>query len=220
MIAQGNILGRRILFLGCHLDDIEYGCAGLIQVLKQDKKNKIRMDILSDHNENADNEVQLIRDRKEMESAMKILKCDSSEYHIGSLAGQRFDSNQQRIREYLINIKDKFVPDSVFFPAMGDIHQDHKTLSEEAFRIFRGGNCFGYEVIRSTHEFVPTFFCELTEKEIETKCNAIMEYHSQLTQSSAYYFNKNLIRSIAVYRGGFSEMPMAEAFEIYMYRMR
>lgn len=202
------------------MDDLEFGCGGIIQNLKNRKDTTLFLDVLSDHNENAANQIQLQRKTEEMDLAMKILGCDRGDYHVGNIAGQRFDSYQQKIREYLLKLRDNYSPDTVFFPCMGDVHQDHKTLSQESFRIFRGISCIGYEVIRSTQEFVPNLYYEMTEAQIERKCEAVMAYKSQLTESSAYYFNPNLIRSTAVYRGGFSGLSIAEAFEIYIINIR
>lgn len=214
------MIGKRVLFLGCHMDDVEFGCGGIIQDLKHRKDTTLFLDVLSDHNENAANELQLQRKMEEMDLAMKILGCDREDYHVGKIAGQRFDSYQQKIREYLLELRDNYCPDTVFFPAMRDVHQDHKTLAQESFRIFRGSSCLGYEVIRSTKEFVPNLYYEMTEDQIERKCEAVMAYKSQLIESSAYYFNRALIRSTAVYRGGFSGMSLAEAFEIYIINIR
>ena len=163
------LLGNRVLFLGCHLDDLEFGCGALIAKCIQKETMKIRLYTLSDHNENSSNKVQLVRNLDEATNAMNILGVDSNDYQIDCLPGQRFDSNQQVIRERLIKIRATFNPDSVFFPAFNDIHQDHATIANEAFRIFRGINCFGYEVIRSSRNFNPQLFVELSEQDLLKK---------------------------------------------------
>ena len=213
-------LGNRLLFLGCHLDDLEFGCGALISKYANKDNVSIRLETLSDHNENAENEIQFVRNRDEATTAMNFLGISLKDYHIDNLPGQRFDSNQQIIRERLLKIRENFDPDTVFFPAFHDIHQDHATLSKEAFRIFRGVNCFGYEVIRSSYGFLPQVFVEITEQELIKKTDAIMSYKTQQKESAAYYFNEELVRSIAVFRGGQCGLPFAEAYENYILRLQ
>lgn len=218
-MSHNILLGKRALFLGCHLDDLEFGCGGLIARCIHKDTLKIKLYTLSDHNENSSNKVQLVRNLDEATNAMNILGVDSDDYLIDRLPGQRFDSNQQVIRERLIKMRADFNPDSVFFPAFHDIHQDHATLSNEALRIFRGVNCFGYEVIRSTRSFNPQLYVELSEQDLLKKIQAVMSYNTQKEESAAYYFNEELVRSIAVFRGGQSGIPLAEAYESYVIRL-
>lgn len=215
-----NVFNKNILFLGCHLDDVEFGCGGLIRKCCDAEDVSIRIETLSEHNEDASDNVQLIRDIKEHKKSMSILGCSENEYFIDNLPGQRFDSNQQIIREKLIEIKEEFKPDTIFFPAFNDIHQDHYTLANEAYRIFRDFNCLGYEVIRSSKGFNPNMFLEISNDDINVKIDSIMSYTSQYVQSASYYFNENLIRAIAVFRGGQSNLDLAEGFENYCYRIK
>lgn len=219
-LSISSVLGKRILFLGCHLDDVEFGCGAFVAQCAMQTDISIRVHVLSDHNENAANEVQLTRNISEARKAMKILGCCEDNYLIANLPGQRFDSNQQVIREFMLKIRKDYSPDTVFFPAFGDIHQDHHTLSEEAFRIFREFHCFGYEVIRSTKDFNPNVYIEISEQSLALKTKAVMGYLSQKSESASYYFNEELIRSIAVFRGGQCGVKLAEAFENYTYQIK
>lgn len=214
-IDKMQFLGERILFLGCHLDDIEYGCGGIISKLIAENKVFIKACIFTDHNEDAEGNIQLVRDIPEAERAMKKLGLDQC-YEIYNFPGQKMEYKKQEIREKLLEIRRNFQPTSVFYPAKSDIHQDHYTLANEAYRIFRNGNCYGYEVIRSTTRFEPNLYISLSDEYVQQKINAIMEYQSQLTQSAGYYFREEVIRSIAVFRGTQVGLTYAEAFEIYM----
>jgi LmbE family N-acetylglucosaminyl deacetylase len=134
---------------------------------------------------------------------------------IGNCYGQIFDQMQQEVREELIGIRNNVRPDAVFYPCKNDIHQDHKTLSSNAFRIFRDGNCYGYEVIRSSYEFQPQVYFEITKQELDKKIKAVMTYKSQLTESAGYYFSAELLEAEARFRGGQCGMIYSEAFECY-----
>lgn len=212
-----RILGSadRILFIGAHLDDIEFGCGGTVAELSKRSRN-VFLATLSAANKNAAGEIQLTRDRDEALRAAEKLGVPSENCYIGNNCfGQIFDCDQQAVREELIRLKEKYAPSVVFYPAAADIHQDHNTLAENAFRIFRNISCFGYEVIRSTFSFDPCFYYEIGEDELRAKISAVSQYASQLTQSAGYYFNGDIIRSTAFFRGGQCGLRLAEAFECY-----
>ena len=212
-----HVLGERVLFLGAHLDDVEFGCGGILQRCIAEEGVAVRIDTASDHNENAKNEIQLFRDVSETVNAMRILGVTN--YNIHRIPGQRFDTYNQEIRELLLSIKKEYNPTSVFFPALLDIHQDHEVIANESYRIFRNVNCFGYEVIRSSREFEPNVSLEVSEEELINKIDAIMSYASQINQSAAYYFDKDIIRAISIFRGAKIGVKFAESFCCYQLRI-
>ena len=204
----------RILFVGAHLDDIEFGCGGTVFDLCKKNKN-VYIATLSVANKNANGHIQLIRDRNEALCAAEKLGVPEENCYMGNCFGQIFDQTPQEIREELIGLKKKYDPTVVFYPAENDIHQDHNALAQNAFRIFRNISCFGYEVIRSTFSFNPSFYYEINEDALATKISAISQYESQQRQSAAYYFNEDIIRSAAFFRGGQCGLRLAEAYECY-----
>lgn len=203
--------GASILFLGCHMDDVEFGCGGLVAKYGACCEH-IRVAVLSSQNRNAKGDVQLIRDKEECMSALKCLGLTKEHLIIGNCHGQIFDQEPQLVREELIRLRDSFRPDVVFYPTREDIHQDHKTLSENAMRIFRLSDCFGYEVIRSSYSFTPTVYVSLSEENVHLKAAAIACYKSQQTQSAGYYFGEETVFSTAAFRGAQIGLRYAEAF--------
>lgn len=208
-------MGERILFLGCHADDIEYGCGGLIHQLRKNTFIDTLSVIMSDHNENAIGEVQCRRNMEELKRAMEYLDM-AGKFRVLDYPGQKLEYKKQEIRESLIALKKEFQPTTVVFPSRNDIHQDHAALSAEAFRIFRNINCLGYEVIRSSFDFKPNLYIELNQKDAMAKVNAVCAYQSQLTESAGYYFSAEIILSILRFRGTQSGREFAEAYEVYM----
>lgn len=214
-----KFIGKKVLFLGCHLDDVEFGCGALLKRLSKNDLTEIRIETLSRFNQNANNEIQLERDLNEAKCSMDILGYGDNSFFVDEIPGQRFDSYRQEIRELLLKIRKEFQPDCVFFPARNDLHQDHAVLTEEALRIFRDWNCIGYEVIRSTQNFHPNLFVEITNDELDSKVDAIMSYKSQLSQSAAYYFDETIIKAISLFRGAQANRRLVEAYEMYFIRI-
>lgn len=208
----------KFLFLGCHLDDIEYGCGGLIAKLNRLYADRISIQCftLSVKNQDAQCQTTITRDYSETLRAFKILGITNSDaIETGDIPGQKFQYYTQDIREILISVRQRFAPDYVFFPARKDIHQDHAVLAQEAFRIFRNQSCIGYEIVRSCYYLEPNLFVELDESDVAKKIAAVMEYKSQLYQSSGYYFSPDVIEGIAITNGARCGKKYAEAYEIY-----
>lgn len=211
---------RSVLFIGCHMDDIEFGCGGIISKFSC-TDIPLTLAVLSASNKDSNGNVILQRNTDECYAAISKLGLKKQRLYIGNCFGQIFDLEQQRVREELLYLKKRFDPDTVFFPSKNDIHQDHRALSENAFRIFRNNSCFGYEVIRSSHDFFPQVYEEISEDNLEKKISSVMCYQTQKQESAAYYFDESLIRSTAVFRGGQTGIRYAEAFECYrlIYRL-
>ena len=53
-----------------------------------------------------------------------------------------FNYHRQAILDDLIQLREEIQPDTVFIPSLTDIHQDHKTMAEEALRAFKFVNIF------------------------------------------------------------------------------
>lgn len=204
----------RVLFLGAHLDDVEFGCGALVSALAKDGI-PFTIAVLSSANKNASGQIQLTRDREEAVRSVRALGATEEQLYIGKCYGQVFDQTPQQLREELLHLRNIFQPTVVFFPSVHDIHQDHAALAENAMRMFRNGSCYGYEIVRSTLQFSPECYIQISQDALDAKVRGILCYQSQYEQSAGYYFDETLIRSIAVFRGGQCGMPLAEAFECY-----
>jgi len=211
----------KYLFLGCHLDDVEYGCGGLISKLIQSRiEDRIRIHILSCQNYNSDGEIQLSRNLEEKTKAAETLGLNENQYFVSNIKGQRFCDEAQKIRELLLVDLSEYFPDMIFFPSKNDIHQDHKTLYEEAFRIFRNKSCFGYEIIRSCYHFQPNLYIELSTEHLQKKIKAVMSYESQKNEGAGYYFNEDTLTTVSKFRGSQRGVLFAEAYEVYSLQIR
>jgi len=123
-----------------------------------------------------------------------------------------FPAYRQEILEELVRMNRQFAPQTVFFPARQDVHQDHQVIFAEALRAFRQCNLLGYELPWNNTRFQPTYFEKLDEQHLSGKEAALQEYASQ---SHRNYMKNGFVRSLAVVRGMQAGTQLAEAFELY-----
>ena len=200
-----TFFGRRVLFLGAHPDDIELGAGALIAHIIS--KAEILCVTLSDNKKNPD----LTHVADEHRRSMQILGVPDQNVIVGQFETRRFPHARQEILEYLIQLNRTFHPEIVFTHTKADIHQDHGTVTEETLRAFRGTTVLGFDVIRSSYGFFPSFLVEVTEADLVKKLAALAEYN---TYSSKYYFDPAITRSTLVRHGALAERPFAEGFDI------
>jgi LmbE family N-acetylglucosaminyl deacetylase len=142
---------------------------------------------------------------------MAVLGVPKENVIVGQFETRCFPDQRQEILEYLINLNHEFHPEIVFVHTKADIHQDHATVTGEALRAFRGTTVMGFDVIRSSYGFFPSFLVEVTEADVEKKIAALAEYH---TYDSKYYFDPMVTRATLIRHGAIAERKFAEGFDI------
>jgi N-acetylglucosamine malate deacetylase 1 len=197
--------GRKVCFIGAHPDDIELGCGALIAHIAG--QTDILCVTLSDNQKNP----LLTNLPVEHRLSMATLGVPDERVVLGQFETRRFPQARQEILEYMIDLNRKFQPEIVFVHTKADIHQDHGTITEEALRAFRGVTVLGFDVIRSSYGFFPSFLVEVTEEDVERKVAALAKYK---TYEEKYYFNSAITRSTLVRYGALCERPYAEGFDI------
>ncbi len=197
--------GERILFLGAHPDDIELGCGALIAHIVD--QCKLRCVTLSDNQKNP----LLGNLLTEHMCSLQSLGVKKEDIVVKDFETRRFPQFRQEILEYLIRLNKEYKPNVVFVHTRSDLHQDHVTTTEETMRAFRGTSVLGYDVIRSSHGFFPSFFVEVNEKDVERKIDALSQY---LTYTDKYYFKPEVTRATLLRHGALVEKEYVEGFEI------
>lgn len=199
------LYGKKVVFIGAHPDDIELGCGALIANIQP--HTDVYCVTLSDNQKNPllNNVV------KEHYASMAVLGVERSHVILGEFETRRFMHQRQEILEFMLDLRKKLQPDMVFVHSAADLHQDHGTVTQEALRAFRGISVFGFDVIRSSHGFFPTFLVEVTPEDVEKKILALSEYK---TYQDKYYFSPELTRSILIRNGAICERPFAEGFDM------
>lgn len=200
-----NFYGKKVLFLGAHPDDIELGCGALLANLAG--KTEVLCVTLSDNHKNP--ELKNLVD--EHYASMAILGLPRGRVIVRDFETRNFPRDRQQILEYLYEVSREHNPDLVFVHSLADIHQDHRVVTEEALRAFRGVTLLGFDVFRSSHGFFPHFLVEVSEPDVERKLNALSAYE---TYADKYYFDPELIRAALLRYGAMAERAYAEGFDI------
>jgi len=200
-----EFFGKKVFFIGAHPDDIELGCGALIAnissstevyciTLSDNQKNPLLSNVVNEHYE-----------------SMKTLGVPKDHVIVGEFETRCFIHQRQEILEFLFDFNKKFRPDIVFTHSKSDLHQDHGVVTGETLRAFRGISVFGFDVIRSSQGFFPTFLVEVTDHNVAKKINSLAAYK---TYADKYYFSAELTRSILIRNGALCERPYAEGFDI------
>jgi LmbE family N-acetylglucosaminyl deacetylase len=197
--------GKRVLFLGAHPDDIELGCGALIHHIAP--MSDVLCVTLSDNQKNP----LLPNVVTEAYKSMAVLGVPRERVQFGPFTTRVFPEARQQILEYFLQLRTDFQPDIIFVHSSQDVHQDHRTMTDEALRAYRGITVLGFDVVRSSHGFFPHFLVEVTEQDVQAKIQALAQYE---TYGDKYYFNGELTRSILVRHGALAEKPFAEGFDI------
>jgi len=198
----------RVMFLGAHPDDIESGAAGLI--MRMSSKAEISLLVFSDCEEQPGNR----GITKEFEESMKVLGIDKENFKLLDFPNTKFPQNQERIRDTLEKYGKEWKPDVIVTHSILNTHQDHKTLTEEALRVFRNKSIIMYEDLKSTPDFVPNLILSLTREQFEEKLGVLRCYK---TQARRYYFDPDYITSLAKVRGKQMGVEFGEAFHIHRF---
>ena len=197
--------GKKVFFIGAHPDDIEIGCGALIANIQP--FTEVFCITLSDNQKNP----ALKNVLAELQRSMQILGVPEKNVILGEFETRRFMHYRQEILEFLIQLKNQHQPDLVFVHSTADLHQDHGTVTQESLRAFRGISVLGFDVIRSSHGFFPTFLVEVEAKDVEKKIQSLAAYQ---TYHNKYYFDPELTRSILIRNGAICERQYAEGFDM------
>ena len=199
----------KILALGAHPDDIEYGCGGTF--LKYAKRGEnIYFMVLTKGEFGGEAEVR----QKEQEEAMKLLgvkKIFWGGYQDTELPNERI------IISHIDSVIGEVNPYEVYVNYIDDIHQDHRTLAKSTLAATRYvKRVFFYEDYTSTN-FEPDIFVNIGDV-LEEKQKLIQVYSSQVAK--AYPTKLDMVESVkatANFRGFQGKVKYAEGFKAFRF---
>lgn len=195
---------KKILLVGAHPDDIEAGCGGT--VAKYNKDSEFRSVIFAPCLEDPKN-AGILEEYRKASRFLGVKKIMSQE-----LPRDILEQHKQSVRDILHELKDRFAPNVVFCPALGEFHQDHRTVAGCCQTIFRDtATILAYEITRSTMNFNPILFVTLSDQDMSKKLEALQFYKTQYRRN---YFKPSVFKGLALIRGSQIETKFAEAFEI------
>lgn len=201
---------RNVFVLAPHTDDGELGVGGTIAKLvecgadvyyfafstaQQSVPEGFSKDIL----------------KTEVVDALLHLGISKENIFVYNYEVRKFNYFRQDILERLIQRKKELMPDLVFMPSLGDIHQDHFTIAREGLRAFKNSTILSYELIWNNIGFNATSFIRLSEKQLRQKAESLAMYRSQRFRA---YMNREFIFSLAKTRGVQFGCEYCECFEV------
>lgn len=205
-----NDIFKKILILAPHTDDGEFGCGGTIARFIE---NRVEVFYVAFSFAEKSVPKGMPKDilKKEVQEATKLLGIPEHNLILFNYEVRNFPSLRQDILEDMIKLKKEIKPDIVFLPSSMDTHQDHKTISEEGFRAYKGSSILGYEVPWNNLSFTTSSFVVLNNDWLNKKIMALKCYKSQ---SFRDYATGEFIKALARTRGTQIGTKYAEAFEV------
>lgn len=204
------MVGENILVLSPHTDDGELGCGATLAKLIRQGKNVIYV-AFSACEQSVLKEFPKDILIEEVKSATSELGVSQDNLILYRFEVRTFNYFRQQILDILIELREKYSPDTVFIPSLNDIHQDHKTIAEEALRAFKFVNIFSYELPWNNLNFNTCGFEIVEERDVMCKINALSKYKSQ---SHRPYANEEFLRAQLRMRGVQVSQRYAEVFEV------
>ena len=194
----------RILIISAHPDDIELAMGGVLSRLKRED-NDIRVHVFSSSITIQGNE----RIKDEVTASIRgIYGLDLSLHDFPTM---HFHEHYQAIRDRIYDLKRKFSPNMVLTKSPNALHPDHRIIGEAVESIFLDTTIYAMEGVRDFHNQHINKWWAFGEEDLNTKLRALECYKSQ---ASRHYFDREMIKAMAVFRGGQVGIPFAEGFEV------
>jgi LmbE family N-acetylglucosaminyl deacetylase len=193
----------KILGIGAHPDDLEFGCGGTLQKLASNG-HKIHMLVMTQGSVGGDPRVRLLEQKK----AAAML---GAKLYWGGFEDTGVTLGRELIRSVEKHVED-VKPDLVFVNHASDTHQDHRSVAkavETAARYMK--NLLFYEV-PTTMDFNPGVFVDICPV-ITKKVNLLKCHRSQVYKTRVK--NLSIIESAkaaAMFRGYQDRVKYAEGF--------
>jgi len=200
----------RVLVLGPHTDDGEFGCGATMAKLVEAGVNVYYAMFSWCEESVPDGFPRDVLKAEALESS-KVLGLRPENLLFFDFPVREFPRHRQEILEEMVRMRKDLQPDLVIAPSHDDLHQDHATIAAESWRAFKSASLVGYEVAWNNLSFTTHVFSLVTEAQVNKKVEAIRQYRSQLFRS---YSKESFIRSLAEVRGTQIDRPLAEAFEV------
>jgi LmbE family N-acetylglucosaminyl deacetylase len=175
---------KRILVLGAHPDDIEYGCFG---ILSEYQKQADLFAFVASLGSKADKTSGPIRE-KESIAALKGLRFKQIIFR--QELGFSFE-NYTDISDEIFGLIDKIKPDLILTHSKHDTHQEHRLLHDMTLTAARRSQasilCYG--TLSNTLKFSPTYFKDITPF-FKSKKAALLKHKSQ---KNKYYMSEEYL---------------------------
>ena len=201
----------RVLAIGPHPDDIEFGCGGTLAKLSQ-LGAKIYMLVMTKGEMGGDPSVR----QAEAEKAADMIGAEL-------IWGGYFDTMINFSRELIMSIERVLKltrPQIIFVNFPEDTHQDHVAVARATITATRySRNVLFYEVPSTAGSFTPNVFTDITDV-LDMKLKLLQAHASQVDQVKIGNLNiLEVAKSTANFRGIQARCEYAEAFQPYRFQL-
>ena len=194
----------RLLALGAHPDDIEFGCAGALIKYAQKGEN-IYLVVLTKGDLGGDPEVRM----REQIKSQRII--GAQKLYWGDYEDTKIPLDKKLI-QWIENIIEEVKPDFIFVNYPEDTHQDHRRLASASISATRyTRNVLFYEV-PTTNDFNPNVFVDI-KPVFRRKINTLEAHRSQLLKTNIEDLSiVDIAEATAHFRGTQARVKYAEGF--------
>jgi LmbE family N-acetylglucosaminyl deacetylase len=183
----------RVLCLGAHADDLEIGCGGtILKLTAAGRAVSVTWVVWSGEGR---------REQEARESAEVFLeRAKAREVIVHSFRDGFFPSQSAAIKECFEALKRRGDVDLILTHYRGDLHQDHRIISELTWNTFRHHLILEYEIPKYDGDFgSPNVFVELDEDVARRKAETITRVFG--SQAGRQWFSEDLFMSVLRIRG-------------------
>ena len=197
---------RHVLCLGAHCDDLEIGCGGTVLKLAEGPKPPVFtwMVLTSD----------ATREAEARASAEALLRgAPGSRIIIRKFRDGFLPHEGREVKEAFEELKEGPSPDLILTHYRGDLHQDHRLISELTWNTFRNHLILEYEIPKYDGDLgTPNVFVPVDESLCQRKIDTILENFA--SQAGKRWFTPEVFRALLRLRGMECNSPSdyAEAF--------
>lgn len=181
-----------ILCLGAHSDDIEIGCGGtLLHLLGQMPKASVHWVVFSAEGRRAE----------EAQHGAELFAGErAAAVELHSFRDGFFPDSFGEIKERFRDLQQSVDPDLVFTTWRGDLHQDHRLISELTSQTFRNQLILQYEISKYDGDLgSPNVYVRLETDEADRKVENLNSAFG--SQQDKYWFTSETFRALMRVRG-------------------
>jgi LmbE family N-acetylglucosaminyl deacetylase len=182
-----------VLCLGAHCDDIEIGCGGaVLELAARGRLEKVDWIVFTSTP---------VRESEARRSAERMLRnVPKRDVIIKHFRDGFLPYTGREIKEHFEELKARLSPQLVLTHYRGDLHQDHRLISDLTWNTFRNSMILEYEVPKYDGDLgTPNVFMEISEELAKEKIDILLEsFESQRTKR---WFSAELFQSLLRLRG-------------------
>lgn len=192
-----EIFGSKILVVVAHHDDIEFMFGGTLSKIKDKYKHiDIYICVLCSRQINTGELHRTVV--LQQQKSFDVLGISPKKIFNHTFRSRFLPDFEDDVRLLLSSYKTEINPDSILTHYPEDPNQDHSSLFQQVFRVFRGATIIAGEVPNTGDTLQPNFFVKINEKIVEKKYQSLQCYEAEKNKK---YFKKKSINALAYIRG-------------------